>query len=99
MASDVLLSADLPGLKRHATGKVRDIYDQGDALLLIASDRISAFDVVMRQGVPDKGRVLTQLSVFWFENTREVIPNHLLTADDEAVAARVRDAGAPVTDA
>lgn len=65
----------------HASGKVRDIVDLGDALLLIATDRISAFDYVLGSGIPDKGKVLTQLSAFWFERTRELIPNHVLTLD------------------
>jgi phosphoribosylaminoimidazole-succinocarboxamide synthase len=65
----------------HASGKVRDIVDLGDALLLIATDRISAFDYVLGSGIPDKGKVLTQLSAFWFERTRDLIPNHVLTLD------------------
>ena len=60
------------------TGKVRDVYDLGDALLLVATDRISAFDVVLPTGIPDKGRVLTQMSVFWFELTQDLLPNHLI---------------------
>ncbi len=95
---DVVLSAEIPGLPRHATGKVRDIFDLGDALLLVATDRISAFDIVLRQGIPGKGRVLTQLSAFWFENTRAVIENHLLTANDDAIAAALTEAGVKVTD-
>ena len=93
-----VLSTAIPGVKRHATGKVRDVYDLGDALLLVATDRISAFDVVMHQGIPDKGRVLTQLSAYWFGQTRGVIANHLITADDGAIAARLVEAGAAVTD-
>jgi phosphoribosylaminoimidazole-succinocarboxamide synthase len=65
----------------HASGKVRDIVDLGDALLLIATDRISAFDYVLGSGIPDKGKVLTQLSAFWFDRTRDIIPNHVLTLD------------------
>ncbi len=73
----VLLETNLPNL--HARGKVRDTYDLGDGrLLMVATDRISAFDVVLPNGIPDKGAVLTQLSAFWFERTKEVIPNHLL---------------------
>jgi phosphoribosylaminoimidazole-succinocarboxamide synthase len=75
---------NLPGLALKARGKVRDIYDLGDRLLLIASDRISAFDVVLPQPVPDKGKVLHQVSLFWFERFRETVPNHL-------VAGRVDD--------
>ena len=66
----------------HSRGKVRDIYEAGaDELLIVATDRLSAFDVVMAQGIPDKGRVLTQLSCFWFDFFRDVVPSHFLTAD------------------
>lgn len=71
----------VPGLPLHARGKVRDIYDLGDRLLMVATDRLSAFDVVMREPVPGKGIVLTALSEFWFERTRQVVPNHLLSSD------------------
>jgi phosphoribosylaminoimidazole-succinocarboxamide synthase len=80
--SSVILQSDLPGLPLLSRGKVRDLYAVDDArLLFVASDRISAFDVVMPNGIPDKGRVLTQLSLFWFELLGDVAPNHLLTAD------------------
>jgi phosphoribosylaminoimidazole-succinocarboxamide synthase len=65
----------------HARGKVRDIYEAGDDLLMVASDRISAFDVVLPTPIPDKGRVLTALSLFWFEQTASVVPNHVISAD------------------
>ena len=65
----------------HARGKVRDIYEAGDNLLMVASDRISAFDVILPTAIPDKGRVLTGLSLFWFARTADLVPNHLLTAD------------------
>jgi phosphoribosylaminoimidazole-succinocarboxamide synthase len=71
-----LLSTDLPFPKR--SGKVRDVYDLGDSLLIVATDRISAFDCVMPNGIPDKGKILTQLSNFWFEMFREEFPNHLI---------------------
>lgn len=64
-------------------GKVRDTYELGDNLLMIATDRISAFDVVLPDGIPDKGRILTQLSVFWFEQTRDIVPNHLISCSVE----------------
>ena len=70
------------GLAPAARGKVRDIYDLGDRLLIVATDRLSAFDVVMPTPIPDKGRVLTQLSLFWFNLLRDVIPNHVLSASD-----------------
>jgi phosphoribosylaminoimidazole-succinocarboxamide synthase len=69
------------GARLHAQGKVRDIYDVGDALLLVATDRISAFDVVLPDPIPDKGRVLTGLTLFWLDRTGDVVPNHLLSAD------------------
>jgi phosphoribosylaminoimidazole-succinocarboxamide synthase len=71
----------LSGLAPHRQGKVRDIFDLGDSLLLVATDRISAFDHVLGSGIPDKGKVLTQLSAFWFEKTAGIVPNHLLTMD------------------
>jgi phosphoribosylaminoimidazole-succinocarboxamide synthase len=71
---------DLPLLAR---GKVRDIYDLGDRLLIVATDRISAFDVVLPTGIPDKGRVLTQMSAFWFERTGDIVPNHFLAVIED----------------
>ena len=75
-----LLGTELPGIKLVNRGKVRDIYDLGDALLFVATDRLSAFDVVMTTGVPRKGEVLTQISCFWFDLLKDV-PNHLISAD------------------
>jgi len=71
----------MPGLALLGRGKVRDIYAAGDRLLIVASDRISAFDYILATGIPDKGRVLTQLSVFWFDLLKDVTPTHFLTAD------------------
>src|SRR5216684_5611701 len=65
-------------------GKVRDIYDFGDRLLIVATDRMSAFDYVLGSGIPDKGRVLTQISAFWFARTRSIVGNHLLSTDPRA---------------
>ena len=76
-----LLETRLSGLVPHRQGKVRDIFDLGDSLLMVATDRISAFDYVLGSGIPDKGKVLTQLSAFWFEKTGGIVPNHLLTMD------------------
>ena len=76
-----LIETRIAGLPPNRQGKVRDIYDAGDALLLIATDRISAFDYVLGSGIPDKGKVLTQLSRFWFDQTRHIVRNHLLTMD------------------
>jgi len=80
MATEPLLQSDLPGVPLLFRGKVRDIYDLGDRLLLVATDRVSAFDVVLPTGIPGKGALLTQLSAFWFEATRGLVPNHLVTA-------------------
>ena len=80
--NDVLLNTDLPDLELYASGKVRDIYRiDNDHLLFIATDRISAFDYVLATGIPNKGRVLTQLSLFWFDFLKDIVPNHLVTAD------------------
>src|SRR6476646_11462188 len=77
-----LLQTDFPDLELFASGKVRDVYQVGsDRLLFVATDRISAFDYVLATGIPHKGRVLTQISLFWFEFLKNVVPNHLLTAD------------------
>src|SRR5438105_1048599 len=76
---EVLLTTNL-SLPLCVRGKVRDIYDLGDRLLFVASDRISAFDCVLGSGIPCKGRVLTQMSLFWFEFLRDTIPSHLVTA-------------------
>lgn len=73
----VITRTDFRGLKLKSRGKVRDIYDCGDALIIVATDRISAFDVVMNEGIPFKGKVLTQISDFWFEQTKDLVTNHL----------------------
>jgi phosphoribosylaminoimidazole-succinocarboxamide synthase len=83
MANEPILQLDLPGVKKLRSGKVRDIFDLGDALLLVASDRISAFDVIMPNGIPRKGEVLTQISHFWFEKFAALVPNHLLAKADD----------------
>jgi phosphoribosylaminoimidazole-succinocarboxamide synthase len=84
-----LLTTRLGGLPLLARGKVRDIYALGDALLFIASDRISAFDHVLGSGIPDKGRILTQISSFWFEFLGGAVENHLLATDDSGIAAHL----------
>ncbi|MCE5314670.1 MAG: phosphoribosylaminoimidazolesuccinocarboxamide synthase [Armatimonadota bacterium] len=89
----IVTSTDIKGLKKHATGKVRDIYDLGDSLLMIASDRLSAFDVVLPTGIPDKGKVLTQMSLFWFDFTKDLIENHLISAGIDDILARIGKAG------
>jgi phosphoribosylaminoimidazole-succinocarboxamide synthase len=85
-----LLDTRLLGLAPHASGKVRDIFDLGDTLLLVATDRISAFDYVLGSGIPDKGKVLTQLSAFWFERTRDLIANHVVTMHVDDYPADLR---------
>ena len=85
----VLVRTDLPTANLFHRGKVRDTYDLGDRLLMVATDRISAFDVVLPNGIPDKGRVLTQLSAFWFELTGDVAPNHFLRLIDSSEAKDV----------
>lgn len=75
------MRTEFEGVKPPARGKVRDIYDLGDRLLLVASDRISAFDVVLPEGIPGKGRVLNTISVYWFGQTRDIIPNHLISTE------------------
>ncbi len=84
--NQALLTTQLGSLPLVARGKVRDIYALGDALLFIATDRISAFDRVLGSGIPDKGRILTQISAFWFDFLRDTVPNHLLAIDDLAIA-------------
>jgi phosphoribosylaminoimidazole-succinocarboxamide synthase len=91
LLDSVLLQTDFPDLQLHASGKVRDVYRLGDEqLLFIATDRISAFDYVLGTGIPHKGRVLTQLSLFWFEFLSDIVPNHLITAEVERYPQAVR---------
>ena len=78
---DTLIETDFADLKLYARGKVRDLYNVSDQLLLVATDRISAFDHVLGTGIPDKGRVLTQISLFWFRLLESIVPNHLITAN------------------
>lgn len=77
----LVMQTDFPGLKLMARGKVRDIYDLGDTLLLVTSDRISAFDVIMNEPIPDKGFVLTQISAFWFRQMADIVRNHIISID------------------
>lgn len=80
-ASKPLLQTALPGLPPAFRGKVRDLYELGDRLLIVATDRLSAFDHVLPTPIPDKGRILTRLSAFWFRRTAGIVPNHMLSAD------------------
>ena len=93
MSETIVRQTDIPGLSLLRRGKVRDIYDLGEQLLIVATDRISCFDVVLPTPIPDKGRVLTQLSCFWFEKTRSVIENHFVTSDMSDVVSKAPAAG------
>ncbi len=81
MANAALLETHLPNRKLAIRGKVRDIYDLGDQLIIVATDRISAFDWVNPVGIPDKGKILTQMSLFWLDQLKDMVPNHLISAD------------------
>ena len=88
----VLLRTDYPELELHASGKVRDVYNlDTDHLLFVATDRISAFDYVLATGIPHKGRVLTQISLFWFDFLKDIVPNHFVTADVKRYPAAIRN--------
>src|ERR1700744_1643791 len=84
VTQSVIVKTSLPGIDRVGSGNVRDVYSIGDDLLIVATDRISAFDCILPQGIPGKGRVLTQMSLFWFDLLRDIVPNHLITADVDA---------------
>ena len=88
--SQLVMQTDFPTLKLAARGKVRDIYDLGESLLLVTSDRISAFDVIMNEPIPDKGFVLTQISAFWFRQMEDIVPNHIISIDVDEYPASCR---------
>lgn len=90
MSATPLLEIDLPGLPRLKSGKVREVFDLGDRLLFVATDRLSAFDCILPTGIPRKGEVLTQLSHFWFERTAGLVPNHRLAGPDEPLPDALR---------
>jgi len=90
MANQPLLQLDLPGVRKLKSGKVREVFDLGDQLLFVATDRISAFDCIMPNGIPRKGEVLTQISYFWFAQTKAFQPNHLLSRGDEPLPASLQ---------
>jgi len=96
--TSILTSTQIEGLPKFITGKVRDVYDMGDRLLVIATDRLSAFDVVLPTGIPHKGKVLTQLSLFWCEQVRNKVSNHLVTAEIDEIVSQVREAGGRIDD-
>ncbi len=88
--TEPILQLDLPGIKKVRSGKVREVFDLGDSFLLVASDRISAFDVIMPNGIPHKGAVLTQISHFWFEKFAALVPNHLLAKANDPLPANLQ---------
>jgi len=90
MANEVLLKTEFKDLKLFRRGKVRDVYDLGDKLLIVSTDRISCFDVVLPCGIPYKGKVLTSISVFWFDFIKDIIAHHLITADVEKYPPELR---------
>ena len=90
MANAPVLQLDLPGIKKVRSGKVREVFDLGEAFLLVASDRISAFDVIMPNGIPRKGEVLTQISHFWFARFASLVPNHLLAGANDPLPANLQ---------
>ena len=99
------METDLPGIERYARGKVRDVYSAGEYLVIVATDRLSAFDYVLPTPIADKGRVLTALTLFWLEQLRDIVPNHFVSAEISDYPPRVPclsgstgravDAGAP----
>ena len=83
-------SIELPGIKKLRSGKVREVFDLGQTLLFVVTDRISAFDCIMPNGIPRKGEVLTQISFFWFDHFAAVVPNHLLAKADDPLPAALK---------
>ncbi len=89
MAANVVIDTHLDDVVLRSRGKVRDIYEIGSHLLIITTDRVSAFDVVLPNGIPDKGKVLNQLSLYWFDKSRDIVPNHVVTANVDAYPAEL----------
>jgi len=89
--ANTITQIDLPGVKKLKSGKVREVFDLGDLLLFVATDRISAFDVILPNPIPEKGRVLTALSEFWFGKTKHIVENHFITGGFEKIVAAVYD--------
>src|SRR6266404_9566543 len=92
-----LLTVDLPGINKVKSGKVREMFDLGDCFLMVATDRISAFDCIMPNGIPRKGEVLTQLSYFWFNQTAAFQPNHLLSQANDPLPPALQPFAARLT--
>ncbi len=89
--ANTITQIELPGIRKLKSGKVREVFDLGDALLFVATDRISAFDVILPNPIPEKGRVLTALSEFWFNKTKHIVENHFIASDYEKIVAAVCD--------
>src|SRR5580698_2316371 len=90
MTNEPLLKLELPGVRKLKSGKVREVFDLGDRLLFVATDRISAFDVILPNGIPRKGEVLTQISYFWFARTESFQPNHLISKAQDPLPANLQ---------
>ncbi len=92
----MLSGAALAGLPEPRSGKVREVYDLGSEVLIVSTDRISAFDVIMQTGVPDKGRILNQMSLFWFDRLHDICPNHVIASSEREIRARVPQSAEPL---
>src|SRR5512143_3933294 len=90
MSTEPLLNLDLPGVRKLKSGKVREVFDLDDRLLFVATDRISAFDCIMPNGIPRKGEVLTQISHFWFDRTESLVPNHRLAKANDSLPSELQ---------
>jgi len=97
VTDQTILHLDLPGIKKLKSGKVREVFDLGNSLLFVASDRISAFDVIMPNGIPRKGEVLTQISYFWFEKFAALVPNHLLSGANDPLPKELQPFAAQIS--
>src|SRR5580704_3491012 len=94
--NETVLQLEMPGIKKLKSGKVREVFDLGNSLLFVASDRISAFDVIMPNGIPRKGEVLTQISYFWFEKFASLVPNHLLSGANDPLPKQLQPFSAQI---
>src|SRR5580704_7010077 len=90
--TNTITQIDIPGVTKLKSGKVREVFDLGDSLLFVATDRISAFDVILPNPIPEKGRVLTALSEFWFGKTKHIVENHFITSEYEELKKRYSSA-------
>jgi phosphoribosylaminoimidazole-succinocarboxamide synthase len=95
--NQVIENIDIPGLHKFISGKVREVFDLKDTLLVVTTDRLSAFDVVLPTGIPGKGKVLTQFSNFWFQQTKDIVPNHVITVDQTEIDCAILASGGTVT--